>query len=159
MFDAGDGVKYSHQSLLVLFLVVGFRIKPAFTHRFDFFRKLSAGCFGGEKFFEGTIAVNDLVELDDVEQVELGQKFEQVFEELKTMQLSVRSQEVDILNKFLSYLPRLQGQAERVESFDPNDCLAFEGKDPFKSGRVRRKNQPKRVFCRQLEDTILEQTA
>src|ERR1700693_799349 len=91
--------------------------------------------------------------------MELGQKLEKVFEELQTVQFSVRSQEVDILNHRLSHLPRLEGQAERVEPFDPHDCLAFEGKNPFKRGRIRSKNEPKRVFYRQLQDAIFEQTA
>src|ERR1700730_12479583 len=91
--------------------------------------------------------------------MELGQKVEQVFQELKTVQLSIRSQEVDILNQLLGHLPRLESQAERIKSFDPHDGLAFEGKDPFKGYRIRRKNQSKRVFCRQLQDAILEQTA
>src|ERR1700676_2643914 len=91
--------------------------------------------------------------------MELGQKLEKVFQELKTVQLSVRSQEVDILNQLLGHLPRLEGQAERVESFDSYDCLAFEGKNPFKRCRIRSKNQPERVFARQLQDAILEQTA
>src|SRR5271157_4849978 len=91
--------------------------------------------------------------------MQLGQEFEQVFEELETVQLSVRSQEVDILNKFLGHLPRVEGQAERVESFDPHDGLAFEGKDLLKRRRVRSKNEPKSVFSRQLQNTILEQTA
>src|SRR5580704_14530047 len=90
--------------------------------------------------------------------MKLGQKLEKVFQELETVQLSIRSQEVDILNQLLSHLPRLEGHAERVESFDPDDCLAFEGKNPFKRGRIRSKNEPKRVFCRQLQDAILEQT-
>ena len=46
VFDPSDGVKYSHQSLLVLFFVVGFRIQPAFTHGFYFLRKLAASRFG-----------------------------------------------------------------------------------------------------------------
>src|SRR5208337_5302083 len=91
--------------------------------------------------------------------MELGQELEQVFEELEAVQLSVWSQEVDILNKFLSNLPRVERQAERVESFDPHNCFAFEGKDLFERRRVRSKNEPESVFCRQLQDTVLEQTA
>src|ERR1700722_3983357 len=91
--------------------------------------------------------------------MELGQKVKQIFQELKTVQLTVRAQKVDILNQLLSHLPRLEGQAERIDSFDPHDGLSFEGKDPFKRGRIRSKNEPKRVFGRQLQDTILEQTA
>src|ERR1700722_18714803 len=91
--------------------------------------------------------------------MELGQKVKQIFQELKTVQLTVRAQKVDILNQLLSHLPRLESQAERIKSFDPHDGLAFEGKDPFKRGRIRSKNQSKRVFCRQLQDAILEQTA
>src|ERR1700722_10509532 len=91
--------------------------------------------------------------------MELGQKVKQIFQELKTVQLTVRAQEVDILNQLLSHLPRLEGQTERIESFDPHDGLAFEGKNPFKRGRIRRKDEPQRVFGRQLQDAILEQTA
>src|SRR5271165_2865997 len=91
--------------------------------------------------------------------MEPGQEFEQVFEELETVQFPVRSQEVNILNKFLRHLPWLEGQAERVESFDPHDCLAFEGENLFKRHRVRGENEPKSVFCRQLQDTVLQQPA
>src|SRR5271166_382569 len=91
--------------------------------------------------------------------MEPGQEFEQVFEELETVQFPVRSQEVNILNKFLRHLPWLEGQAERVESFDPHDCLAFEGEGLFKRRRVGGENEPKSVFCGQLQDTLLEQPA
>src|ERR1700723_3477048 len=91
--------------------------------------------------------------------MELGQQLEKVFQELETVQLSVRSQEVDIFNQLLGHLPRLEGQAERVESFDPHDCLAFEGKNSFKRGRIGSKNEPQRVLARQLQDAILKQTA